>query len=293
MAARRTGRIPAELVARHVVAITEGGDWLLRCAAMEAILRRCKFGDRDGLVVTRAPAGSVFGSYVTGRMATSGQAAPRRQTSAKKRAGNAEPRPYRTVLTRLDPLEGNCDCPDYLRGSLGLCKHLIRVLDVVHAARGSQPRAATASASRHATLSWDPVRPLRGAGERLLWRRSSGSAAFRSRWARSEGGADGSRRALGRRERRLGVTRERARWTGGRSRHRSDLVVAAVRGASQAASSGESPATPGREDLPVMRTSRPLWTSRSAMAVAAAALWNRLPQSLKARLVVTTVEARM
>lgn len=125
------------------------------------------------------------------------------------------------------------------------------------------------------------------------WRRSSGSAAFRSRWARSEGGADGSRRALGRRERRLGVTRERARWTGGRSRHRSDLVVAAVRFASQAASSGESPATPGREDLPVMRTSRPLWTSRSAMAVAAAALWNRLPQSLKARLVVTTVEARM
>ena len=170
MAARRTGRIPAELMARHVVAITEGGDWRLRCAAMEAILRRCKFGDRDGLVVTRAPAGTVFGSYVTGRTATSGQAAPRRQEmGAKKRARSAELRPYRTVLTRLDPLEGNCDCPDYLRGSLGLCKHLIRVLDVVHAARGAQLRAAPpTSPSRHATLSWDPVRPLRGVGERLL-----------------------------------------------------------------------------------------------------------------------------
>jgi hypothetical protein len=169
MAARRTGRIPAELMAGHVLTITEGGDWPLRCAAMEAILRRCKFGDRDGLVVTSAPAGSVFGSYVTGRTATSGQAAPRRQTSANKRARNAEPRPYRTVLTRLDPLEGNCDCPDYLRGSLGLCKHLICVLDVVHTARGPQLRAGPPSSpGRHATLSWDPVRSLRGAGERLL-----------------------------------------------------------------------------------------------------------------------------
>ena len=48
----------------------------------------------------------------------------------------------------------------------------------------------------------------------------------------------------------------------------------------------------GRTDSPTMRTSRPLWTSRSAMAVAAAVPWNNVPQSLKARLVVTIVEAR-
>jgi hypothetical protein len=35
-----------------------------------------------------------------------------------------------------------------------------------------------------------------------MWRRSSGSAAFRSRWARSSTGRNGGRRALGRRERR-------------------------------------------------------------------------------------------
>ena len=163
MAARRTGRIPADDVARHVVGITEGGDWPLRCAAMEAILRRCRFADRDGLVVTRAPAGSLFGVYVTGRAG-----APGRRTRAERRARGAEPRPYSTALSRLDPLEGSCDCPDYLRGSLGLCKHLLCVLDAVHA-RGSQPKAAPpASPGRHATLSWDPVRPLRGAGERLL-----------------------------------------------------------------------------------------------------------------------------
>jgi|SRR5580658_4620872 hypothetical protein len=61
---------------------------------------------------------------------------------------------------------------------------------------------------------------------------------------------------------------------------------------SQAAWSGGSLPTPGREDFPVMRTSRPLWTSLSAMALAAAELLNRFPQSLKGRLVVTTVEAR-
>jgi hypothetical protein len=78
VAARRTGRIPAELLARHVVTITEGGDWPLRRAAMEAIVRRCKFGERDGLVVTCRPAGSVFGSYVTGRTGTPGEPAPGR-----------------------------------------------------------------------------------------------------------------------------------------------------------------------------------------------------------------------
>lgn len=49
MAGRRTGRIPAEHIAHHVVAVTEGGDWPLRRAAMEAILRRCKFERGDNL----------------------------------------------------------------------------------------------------------------------------------------------------------------------------------------------------------------------------------------------------
>jgi hypothetical protein len=47
-----------------------------------------------------------------------------------------------------------------------------------------------------------------------------------------------------------------------------------------------------RRDLPEIFTSRPRCTSRSAMALAAAELLKSLPQSLKGRLVVTTVEAR-
>ncbi len=165
MAARRTGRIPAQFIARRVVAVTEGGDWPLRRAAMEAVLRRCKFGNRDGLVVTRAPAGSVFGSYVTGRTGTPGGAATVRRRGARKSGRDAPPRPYRTALTRLDPLEGSCDCPDYLRGSLGLCKHLLCVLDDVLGRAPLPGSSPPATPSRCATLSWDPVRPLRGAGE--------------------------------------------------------------------------------------------------------------------------------
>ena len=33
-------------------------------------------------------------------------------------------RPYRTVLPGVDPIEGRCDCPDFLKNSLGLCKHI-------------------------------------------------------------------------------------------------------------------------------------------------------------------------
>jgi hypothetical protein len=165
LAGRRTGRVPPELLARHVLSVTVGGDWPLRRAAMEAILRRCKFGERDGLVVAGAPGGSIFGGYVTAR-ASAPRRAGRRATRARTRV--VEPRPYATLLKRLDPLEGSCDCPDFLRGSLGLCKHLLCVLDHIHAKK-SPPNALVAAPSpRRTSLAWDPVRPLRGAGDRLL-----------------------------------------------------------------------------------------------------------------------------
>src|SRR5262245_31539174 len=42
MAHRKTGRFPGELLVKHVLAITAGGDWPLRRGAMEAVLRRCE-----------------------------------------------------------------------------------------------------------------------------------------------------------------------------------------------------------------------------------------------------------
>ena len=164
-ALRATSR-PA-LLAQHVIAVTSGGDWPLRAAAMDALLRRCRFGDRDGLVVVVAPARSPIGRYATGRSETTEKAgSARRRTSRREPSAAARPYGDRARGDRPDP--GSCDCPDYLRASLGICKHLLCVLDHVF---GEPSRVAHASAPtppRRATLAWDPVRPLRGAGERLL-----------------------------------------------------------------------------------------------------------------------------
>lgn len=50
IAHRRTGAIPAERVVEKVMAVTRGGDWPLRRAALEALLRRFTFARRDELV---------------------------------------------------------------------------------------------------------------------------------------------------------------------------------------------------------------------------------------------------
>ena len=152
LAQRRAGAIPAELLSRHVLAVTAGADWPVARAALEALLRRWGFARRDGLKVATRPRGGVpYGRYAT------------------RRRGGPE-RPYTTLLLGVAPLRGSCDCPDFLRSSLGACKHVLAVLDDV----ASRPRRL-AAALRHPggngapgpALSWDPVRPLTGRGDWL------------------------------------------------------------------------------------------------------------------------------
>ncbi len=57
LAYKKTGAIPPELLARHVLAIYDGSDWPVRRAAMEAALRRSEFARKDGLRVATRPAG--------------------------------------------------------------------------------------------------------------------------------------------------------------------------------------------------------------------------------------------
>jgi len=152
MARRRTGRVPPELLAGHVVEIYREADWPVKRAAMEALLRRFGFARRDVLRVAARPArGAPLGQYRT---------RPRR----------AGARPYRTLLRSLAPLDGSCDCPDFLRSSLGLCKHLLVVLDALAAQPRRLARAlrdGTAVNRRAAFLTWDPIRPLHGRGDWL------------------------------------------------------------------------------------------------------------------------------
>src|SRR5205823_4176051 len=67
----------------------------------------------------------------------------------------------------LHPLRASCDCDDFLRNSLGLCKHVVAVVDDLATDAKRFARAmGEPSASRDADrLEWSPVRPLAGAGD--------------------------------------------------------------------------------------------------------------------------------
>ena len=112
---RKAGKIPPELMVSHVLGCVPEQEWPTRVDAMEAVLRRMESIRRDNLRVEARPAeGRLLGLYIT------------------RRSGSGS-RPYRTVLLGVDPIEGRCDCPDFLKNSLGLCKHVLAVLEHLHA----------------------------------------------------------------------------------------------------------------------------------------------------------------
>jgi superfamily II DNA or RNA helicase len=156
-ASGKLGSLPADTVARQVLAVTAGADWPVQRAALEAIIRRFTFARRDGLEVASRPRGQLgLGSYRTRRHRDSA-------------------RPYQTLLAAVSPVVGSCSCKDFQKGGLGLCKHLIVVLEDL-ARKPAKWRHATAAGLRQETrlprLVWDPVRPLRGPGDwldRVAW----------------------------------------------------------------------------------------------------------------------------
>jgi superfamily II DNA or RNA helicase len=148
---RQTGGIPPESIVRHVLSVTEGGDWPVRRDALDAVLRRCRSASADEIqIVSRPPHRRLLGLYRTRRRASRGS-------------------PYATWLGGVAPIGGSCACADFLRSSLGLCKHLVAVVeDVLPKAGGHVPAPAPA----RSPLRWDPVRPLTGPGDwlaRVRW----------------------------------------------------------------------------------------------------------------------------
>ncbi|MFW6023461.1 MAG: DEAD/DEAH box helicase [Myxococcota bacterium] len=159
LAGRRLGSIPADLVVDHIGRIYpyEEAGWPVQRAALEAIVRRLRYAERDGLGVARRPRGGRYGRF------------------ACRRDGSRRTRPYETMLHAVEPLDASCDCPDFLRGSLGLCKHVLTVLaDLADRGRldalrqgGARPKGRRRPESPPARLTWDPVRPLMGPGDAL------------------------------------------------------------------------------------------------------------------------------
>jgi len=163
----RFGGIEPARIARHVLASQEG-DWAIRRAAFDALVRRYNFAQRDGLRVAEVPAqGGVLGVYRTSSQ-------PRGSNSASKASGAA--RPYETALYSLAPLSTSCSCPDFVRSSLGLCKHGLVVLELLD--RGAAGANAVAlnpavmngsvASGPAPTLRWSFAQPLYGPFDRLL-----------------------------------------------------------------------------------------------------------------------------
>jgi hypothetical protein len=151
---RKTGRVPAATFVRQVLTVTAGGDGPLQCDALDAILRRCASAQAGDVDITKRPRGRALGLYRT------------------RRRGSPAP-PYRTLLRSADPLDGSCDCPDFVRNALGLCRHVIAVLGEVAAKR---PTRRAQPVVDPVPLRWDPIRPLTGPGDWLArvrgWRMS-------------------------------------------------------------------------------------------------------------------------
>jgi len=179
LARGKTGALSAEALARHALQVTGSADFPVRRAAMEALLRRVR-SSRDGaLQVVRGPAGrSPVGVYWIRRLGS--------------------PAEYSALLRSIDPPAGSCDCPDYGRSSLGLCKHIFAALEHVARRGPKRPVVSPPGASSGPRLEWDPVRPLSGAGdwlERVQCRDGDGSglrslaAAAARRWFSKPGPA--------------------------------------------------------------------------------------------------------
>src|SRR5690606_24871627 len=66
LAGRRFGPIPTEPLIELVLRHSHGADWLVRKAAMEALVRRWGFAQRDGIEVLEAPKRSTTGTYRVG-----------------------------------------------------------------------------------------------------------------------------------------------------------------------------------------------------------------------------------
>jgi superfamily II DNA or RNA helicase len=166
---KRTGSIAPEILVRHVLQCVPPQEWPTRVEAADALLRRLDSSQRDKLrVESRPPGGKLLGPYAT------------------RRPGSGS-RPYRTVLHGVNPLHGRCDCPDFVKNSLALCKHILVALEHICArprllqqARNEQEWSDLAAADG---ICWDPIRPLTGAGdwlERVTWRGDIDAIAARS-----------------------------------------------------------------------------------------------------------------
>jgi len=165
-ASGKLGSVPAGFIAAHVLSVTRGADWPVQRAALDALVRRKAFARRDDLRVATRPRGFLgLGEYRTRRRLD-------------------EIRPYRSLLASLKPFVGSCDCKDFSKSGLGMCKHLLVVLEDLAGKPSKWQRATEVEATqarRRSRLVWDPIRPLTGPGDwldRIGWLEGSDGGSW-------------------------------------------------------------------------------------------------------------------
>jgi hypothetical protein len=165
----RFGKLPATAFVELLIATTQDADWPVRRAAMEALIRRFRFAKRDGVQVLSRPK-AILGRYAVGASAAraSGERAGKAHDERKQHR-------YQTELIGRHPLVLSCNCADFVRSSLGLCKHGFAVLQELGPKALSETAKPRTSQSSKPRLSWDPTHPLHGSADRLLRLRVDGA----------------------------------------------------------------------------------------------------------------------
>ncbi len=163
--ARDARPIPPEWLVDTILGATPEGPFFLHRAALDAVRRRQRYAKRDELVVAERPArGQPYGTYRT-------------------RPKGRRKRPWETVLYGVSPLRAECDCPDFRRGGLGLCKHVLVVLAELAGRKRARKRAENGAMERP-PLGWNPIVPIEGDGDPLLRFELHGAAPFAKGWRR-------------------------------------------------------------------------------------------------------------
>ncbi|MGE0867548.1 MAG: DEAD/DEAH box helicase [Kofleriaceae bacterium] len=120
----------SSVLALRALRVTRGTDFAVALDALDALLRRLDSSRDEDLVVRPAPGGLRVGKR------------------------DKQARSYDVWLSTSD--DGSCSCPDFIKASLGACKHLLAAVENPRRRRFG-PRA----------LRWDPVRPFTGPGDWL------------------------------------------------------------------------------------------------------------------------------
>jgi hypothetical protein len=171
---KRFGALSVELLVQHVLDTAQTTDFAVLEAALAALTRRWEFARQDELGVSeRPPVGQLLGRYTTAT-------APSKVSKGAKKGKPARRvvrRPYTSYLEGLNPIKGNCDCPDFVRSSLGLCKHLLVVIENVLSKRRPAVPLPVNAATPAFDLTWEPHLALLGQLDRLAGLRFDITAA--------------------------------------------------------------------------------------------------------------------